>query len=457
MVAGLFAGGLVVFLVILALAPKDNYWIETKKALEARGEALDWEKFIPSKVPAEENFFEDPVAASLVPIKGSPVPGNPLKVGSPCLPPRTEDLGVPFAMARLSKLPRRGGNSEKEVTLEGLRDWFSQWDESLTRMREAGKRTSMRMPGNFSNPAESPIANFVMVRSLAQALASRARVHLLLGSPEAAFDDLETMWVLMKVLDANPGTLVTAMIRVAVTGLYLETIEEGLQRNLWTDPELSGLVSRLQQLNLIETMEQGIRAERAAVLRHLDALARRRRDALHQSTLAMIGSGEWTVEKAIIRFTPPSWIRRNQAQFATILQGYLDGMDPITRRIDVAQIDRVTSEVNAIALRKSIRDTILLYVVPNFSKAVNTMSQSQSRAHRLMLSCALERFRLRNDAYPAALTELIPHFISSIPIDIDTGGPLQYRQTEPGFEILGSNSDAPNRAGLSSRLLNRND
>ena len=422
---------------VFFFAPTDRTWPETKRALEARGEVLDWEKFVPPKVAPEENLFDDPVAASLLPLKGNPPPANPLGVKAPRLPPGSGDMGIPFALSNLVTLPRVG-KFKDELSLAELDEWFAQWDESFVQLRAAGKRPKARLPGDYSSPAASPIPNFVSARTLAQVLASRAKVHLLIGQSAAAFEDLETLHVVMKSFEAQPGTLVTAMIHVAVAGLYLETIEEGLRHKLWADAELQKITPRLLEINLLHVVKEGIRAERAGVLRHLTALAERKRDPIYRSTLDVFTSGEWTVERAVVEFSPSSWIRGNQAQYSRIVQGFLDGINSEEKRIDQRRIDDQNSEVMELISRWSPKKSILLSVTPNFSKAAATMAGTQMRAHQLALACALERHHSRHARYPRRIDELVPAYISTIPTDIYTGTSIEYELRDGGYELIKS-------------------
>jgi hypothetical protein len=50
--------------------------------------------------------------------------------------------------------------------------------------------------------------------------------------------------------------------------------------------------------------------------------------------------------------------------------------------------------------------------------------------------CALERYRLTNGAYPAALDDLLPHYLTALPQDLIGGERLHYRRTEDGKFLL---------------------
>ena len=61
---------------------------------------------------------------------------------------------------------------------------------------------------------------------------------------------------------------------------------------------------------------------------------------------------------------------------------------------------------------------------------------------------ALERHRLRNGAYPAKLTALVPDFIEAIPLDPFTGKPLLYKLlSEKGCVIYSTGDDGVDDGG----------
>ena len=444
-VAGAIAA--VLLAVVYLFAPSENVWLKTRRELEARGEILDWEKFIPREVPDDQNHFEHPVAASLLPIKGAQIPLNPLGVGSPCFPPGSEDLGFPFTIATLKHLPHEIDPDAEETSLASLSKWFEQWDQSFTQLRRAGKRPFARLPGNYSNPSEAPIPNFVQIRTLAQVLASRAKLHLLLGDSHAALEDLDTIAVPMKALDAMPGTLVSAMIHVAIAGLYIDVVQDGLRESLWREEELKELGPRLSQINLTASVQQGIRAERAAVGRLLSALANRRKDPLYASTVRDLVSHAdpaWSLQNTFVRISPAGWVRRNQAHHARLLQNYIDAMDPLNHRVDLNQIHEANITLNRLTARWSPHTALVRFVTPNFSKAAVTVLRNETRARQAAIACAIKRFQLRTGHSPDNLAALVPDFIDRVPEDLFTRKPMAYTRTSDGWELSSTTIDPTN-------------
>lgn len=431
--------GLLIIITAIALAPSDDVWIETRRALEARGEVLDWEKIIPPKIPPESNMFEHPVAASLLPMKGQRPPPDPLGIGPPRLSPDSVQLGIPFSMANLLLLPREE-NATNKLSLVRLHDWFAQWDETLAQLRQAAKRPHARFPGDYTSPLDVPIHDFVAARQLAQTLSSRAKVHLLLGDSAAAFEDLEAISAVMKSCEAKPSALVISMIHVAIAGLYLDTIEEGFRENLWAEREMFQIISRLREMNLLAVVKEGIRSERVYVLRILEAVANRKRDPIYTRSVNGLAFDDWSLERFLFRFSPPTWIRRDQARYAQLIQGYLDGFDSSARRFDQQQLNLAEQELARLNSGWWVKSVLVRYLTPNFSKAAATVARNQSEADRLALVLALELFRLRHGSYPPSLQRLVPEFIESLPLDLYTGKDVDYGPTPNGYKVVANNA-----------------
>lgn len=444
--------GLIIVITAIALAPSDDVWIEASRALEARGEVLDWEKIIPPKVPPEENMFEHPAAASLLPMKGQKPAPDPLGIGSPRPSPGSVQLGMPFAMANLRLLPREA-NATNQLSLAGLHDWFAQWDEPLAQLRQAAKRPHARFPGDYTSPLDVPFHDFVAARQLAQVLASRAKVHLLLGDSAAAFEDLEAISAVMKSCKAKPGTLVISMIHVAIAGLYLDTIEEGFHENLWAEREMFQIIPRLREMNLLAVAKEGIRSERVYVLRILEAVANRKRDPIYTRSVNGLAFDDWSLERFLFRFSPPTWIRRDQARYAQLIQGYLDGFDSSARRFDQQQLNLAEQELARLKSGWWAKSVLVRYLTPNFSKAAATVARNQAEADRIALVLALELFRSRRGSYPSSLQQLVPEFIESLPLDLHTGKDVEYELLPSGYKVAANNaqfSQPTNTARLGS-------
>ena len=104
---------------------------------------------------------------------------------------------------------------------EELVRWFKRYDVEFQELHKACQRPHARLEGGFAEPFSASIPHFINIRTLAQALATRAKSNLVLGHPDEALGDLAVLRRLMDVLHSSQYTLVASMIRVALAGLYL--------------------------------------------------------------------------------------------------------------------------------------------------------------------------------------------------------------------------------------------
>ena len=142
--------------------------------------------------------------------------------------------------------------------------WNEQLEPDFALMRKALQRPYTRIAGNYGDPWEFPIPNFVAVRKISVRLSVLARCHLVQGNPEEALRDLTLLHDLCRILEGSrPMTQMSALVNAAVQRLYAETIAEGLRQHAWREPQLAVLAEHLKQINLLLSLKQAIETDRA--------------------------------------------------------------------------------------------------------------------------------------------------------------------------------------------------
>jgi type II secretory pathway pseudopilin PulG len=89
--------------------------------------------------------------------------------------------------------------------------------------------------------------------------------------------------------------------------------------------------------------------------------------------------------------------------------------------------------------------------VPNFTKAIQTLSRNESMARQALLACALERYRLANGEYPQTLEALAPNFVKQLPKDTIQGATLRYRRNATGFVLYSVGWNEKDDGGLAGQ------
>jgi len=322
--------------------------------------------------------------------------------------------------------------------------WMEKFEPDLAVVRQALQRPYSRMGGDYSYPPEIPIPNFVTIRAVAQRLSGLARCYLMLGQPEKALDQLTFMHQLCVMLEARPSgklmTLVQAMSNVAVTGLYVETIQDGLRLQVWQEPQLTALQEQLKEIHLRPYIRDAFALEGIGGC-----------NTVEMTPLAEMGNifnmGEWSHSgktrphpKFSFPFSviPRGWYYQNMVVVAELHQMWMDdsGLTSASELVEPHTLATFAPALERKLSHWSPFNILAAISIPNFSRAMQTYSHNQTLANQAQIVCALERYHLARGEYPATLEELTPRFIEKIPADLIGGQPPHYHRTADGKFLL---------------------
>jgi hypothetical protein len=354
-------------------------------------------------------------------------------------------------------------NSPRAYAASDYLAWSDQFEPDFDSIRAALKRPYARMEGDYQEPFAIPIPRFVLFRILAQTLAQRTKCFLLLGQPEPALRDLTLLHDLSRLLEGKPTgrpmTLVAAMMNVAITGLYVDTIADGLRLQAWREPQLAALEQQLGQVDLLPFVADAFQSERVSVPCMLEKTPPAR--ISDQLILFEGGTTNWWRRLqdpvyTFLAFAPRGWVYQNMIVHVELIQPAIDSIDPANHVIFPGKARGASEQIHT--LHKSpytILESMPLFL-PNFIKATQTLARNQTLADEAQTVCALKRYHLAQGRYPESLEALVPQFIDKLPHDIIGGRPLHYRRTDDGRFLLYSvgwnekddgGTVAPNRDG----------
>ena len=310
--------------------------------------------------------------------------------------------------------------------------------EVASALNQALTRPFTRPEGNYDPGWIMPTPNFVSIRTLEQILAQRAQCDLLLGRSEAAGRELSLLRRSCRLLEARPTTLVSAMIEVAVTGLYTSTIADGLRLHAWKEPELIPLQQQLAEINLVPALLEAFRAEQVSVCHGLEIVKPSELDIVFAFGPEKPNLWEKFQNPTywLLRWMPRGWVYQNMAAIAAAHQMVIETAGLTNGVVQPSEVDKVTTEASAMFTRSRPYNYLAAHIIPNFSKAIRTTARNQVSVRQAMLACALERYRLAHHDYPETLAALTPQFIDRIPLDIVNGQPMRYRRNSDGQFVL---------------------
>jgi hypothetical protein len=317
--------------------------------------------------------------------------------------------------------------------------WSDQYKSDLDEIREALKRPYARIDCDYSQPYLMAVPNFVMMRALAQTLAQRTQCYLLLGEPERALHELTLIKDSCRLLTGKPMILVSAMINVGISGLYVATIADGMRLHAWQEPQLAAIQEQLAEINLSPFVAEAFKEEQTAVC-HTAEIA----EFSQIMKVVSIGpSSKISLWKKILNlksygydFMPRGWIYQNMVVAAKLSQERIDVFNSTNPIISPLKIENAMSNLAKTLDHSSLFGMLAEISSPNITKAIQTTAHNQTLVNEGQIVCALERYHLAHGEYPETLDALSPQFMKTIPHDIIGGQPLHYHRTDDGKFLL---------------------
>jgi hypothetical protein len=314
-------------------------------------------------------------------------------------------------------------------------------------------REALRDPAPYfvapTNLWQNRVPDFVALRLAAQWLGGATEADLQRGDLNTAAQDLEAL-VSFGRLNRDELTLISQMIRVAIGGMGIAVTWEALQAPGWTEPQLQWLQRRWEEVDFIDGVELAFLGERAFGMELWDATRSTGRHpntrALRFDAFGINPSTRKTVAALVSDYVLiPAYrlttINDDELFHLKAMQQALETLRALKRRQGWKNakqgLDELSAQVNrASRSPERFRYWFSLMSIPNSSRAILNGVRVETERQMTVAALALKRYQLRNGKYPASLSDLVPEFIGSVPIDLMNGHPLSYRATQGGTFVL---------------------
>jgi hypothetical protein len=223
------------------------------------------------------------------------------------------------------------------------------------------------------------------------------------------------------------------MINVAITGLYVQIIEEGMKQRAWQEPQLEAFQEQLAHINLPPFVVMAFRAEAASTKQTLETMPLAK---LH--TLNTPDESRWQkIKNERLALVPKGWIYQNLALADKFISQQPKVFNAESNLIQPGICERIfRDQSDAISRGPGAYTFLVAEYRPNFTRAWQTTAYNQTMVNEALIACALERCRLAHGDYPDSLDALTPGYLQTLPQDIIGGEPLHYRLTDSGKFLL---------------------
>lgn len=404
-------------------------WKAHQAQQQARGVGYDLAALAPPPVPDHENVARHPfMAARMV----------------PWATPAVRRTDLPKAILDLQ--PWKAWQSGRTVDLEALRalgldSVLAQAEGELAALAEALARPKCRMLDRYDDPDQVPAV--LGLRQLGRLQVLRAVVALREGQGEAALGDLLGLLTLCRHLQGEPH-LISQLLALALEGIAMQPLWEGLQARAWSDPQLGRLEAALGALAPLEGLRRGLHFERVVSARQLAAHPG---ETLRFALFVDGRMGWWTSLLVQVAF-PRGWGYQNAVHLD---QGWLEGsLSTMEGGVYWPERAQQTDERMVDMVRRARFDPTRYLAVVAMPAMLGQTGRAAERASFLAqarLACALERHRRVHGTYPERLEALVPAFLPSLVRDSVEGRPFVYARTATGFRLHSWGTDGRDDGG----------
>lgn len=338
----------------------------------------------------------------------------------------------------------RNTNASAHLSWENLAGDMQSAAPLLAELRAELEHPPRYFGWNYTNPFNmTPKNPFVQKRAVAQFLTADCLCALHEHQLSRAQTDLHALTQLAEV-HRGDLTLVSAMIRVAISGLALSATWEALPAEGWDETGLRSLQRDWEALDLEEALKTGFVGERIFG----DQAFRLIREAdlkKQQSTFSTVGSTPDLKERILGAGATVYWrghmdedelfyLQRSQARVEMMRELRTNASGAAINQKMKAQVHELQEAMNSPITR--LRHLFSAIAMPNSGRAFETAIRLETQRRMTITVIALRRFQRQNGHYPVSLTELVPRFLTKPLMDPWSGTPLHYRRNADGTFTL---------------------
>lgn len=295
-----------------------------------------------------------------------------------------------------------------------------------------------------------PNPPFVELRTAAQWLTADLVLAMQADQKARARSDVVAVSQLAQVHREDP-TLVSQMIRTAITGLGLVATWEALQAEGWADADLAAMQRAWEEVDLLAGLEQALVGERA--FGEMSFTMARNRD-----TWPHVQNSQRTMGQALGEsIVEPYWRMHMDSDELLMLRHYQRTLEALRQFQGEAAWPAIKREFDESAAElsgalshpiKRFRYQLSSIIIPNAARASATVVRNETLRRLTVTVLALERHRLRHEKYPADLKSLVPELLAAVPRDLMSTQPLSYRlNTDGAFTLYSFGEDGRDDGG----------
>jgi hypothetical protein len=275
------------------------------------------------------------------------------------------------------------------------------------------------------------------LRGLVRIMSLRTRVALARGKPDVALESIEASLAAGRSFEHQPS-LVAHLVRVAVTGVALDDIEDLLAKADLTDEQLVRLQTQVQAVNVSDGLTGALVGERGLGFHSFHTFPPTPATGPAPAASGPMAGGELTSPRPCL-------------VYLSVMQELIDASHlPAPKSLDeVRQVNaRLATQARASNPLTRMNAFAAAQAVPAADAAFSATARTQAVRDLLLMAIAAKRHKLKHGSDPASPNDLVPEFLPSIPIDPFDGQPLRMKVTPGEIVFYSVGIDRIDNGGL---------
>ena len=339
------------------------------------------------------------------------------------------------------KIPPRG-----QSLITGQKQLLSGYVEmnsaALDKMREAIKLPESRYPVDYTPGPGTLLLHLGKLKGLATIVSCKSFLASESDDTTNAVTEIKNMVAMAQTLDQEPD-MIAQLVRIALIAIAKNSLDHCFNVNSLNESELAGLASAFSQAEKTNLMGQALIGELAINTPVFQLVRSRSKSAVELVEGAQQVGGFSTHALDFWLIHEPRFFRAIGFWDRDLLY-YLDVMETNIALVRFAPPQNLAAADNFKKAEKEVEQNhyyLSKLFVTALSSAVTKEANNFAYLRTSITAIAVERFRLAHGRLPENLNELVPQFLSAVPIDPFDGQPLRYHRLAKGYVIYSIGSD----------------
>ncbi len=335
-----------------------------------------------------------------------------------------------------------------EKTMAAFTEYLDINKKTLELLHKGARIEHARYPIDLTQGLLMEVHYLSDLKKSVNLLQIEALVHAEKQQPDSAIKSVETIFGIAHSLSKEP-TLVSQLVKIGSYTIAIQTVERLINRVVLSNEHLVKLADILQTHKSEISLRYGLIGERCVSLALLQLPFKETMTILQQSSSE---EGEVFVIPGIFiyRFTGLNdWSAILLSDYLTeCIDGY--NLSAHERLKTVQSANNRAEEVSLIH--------ILFHLLrPALAKCVEYDLRTLSNLRACHTAIITELYRLEKGSLPETLSDLVPDYLESIPIDPFDGNDLRYKKKKVGYIIYSVGEDGVDDGGVDKFSVGKHD